>query len=74
MHEDVTGKSLSRIGVIGFMECGVDIDMGREAALVGAHIATMPFSTFKELMGHRLTRDGMKKFTEDAPEEYRKLV
>jgi len=46
----------------------------REAAIVGADIATMPFGVFKELMGHRLTREGMKKFTEDTPEEFRKLV
>ncbi len=46
----------------------------REAALVGADIATMPYSTFVEVLGHRLTREGMRKFTEDAPEEYRKLL
>lgn len=46
----------------------------REAAIVGADIATMPFSVFKELLGHRLTFEGMKKFTEDTPEEFRKLV
>ncbi len=46
----------------------------REAALVGADIATMPFGVFKELMSHRLTYEGMKKFTEDAPTEYKKLV
>lgn len=46
----------------------------REAALVGADIATMPFSVFMELMRHRLTAEGMKKFAEDTPEEFRKLV
>lgn len=46
----------------------------REAALVGADIATMPYNVFKELMNHRLTMDGMKKFTDDTPEEFRELV
>ncbi len=46
----------------------------RESALVGADIATMPFGIFKEIMSHKLTADGMKKFTEDAPEEYRKII
>ncbi len=46
----------------------------REAAIVGADIATMPIGVFKALMGHRLTEEGMKKFTEDTPEEFRKLV
>ncbi|MEK6957576.1 MAG: transaldolase family protein [archaeon] len=46
----------------------------RECALAGADIATMGIDTFKELMGHKLTREGMKKFTEDAPEEYKKIV
>ena len=46
----------------------------RECALVGADIATMGFDTFREMLSHKLTRDGMKKFTDDAPEEYRKIV
>ena len=46
----------------------------REAALDGAGISTMGFETFKELASHRLTLEGMKKFTEDAPEEYRKII
>ncbi len=46
----------------------------REAAIVGADIATMPFSVFRELTQHRLTVEGMKKFTEDTPEEFGKLV
>ncbi|MBI4210014.1 MAG: transaldolase [Candidatus Diapherotrites archaeon] len=46
----------------------------REAAIVGADIATMPFGVFRELARHRLTVEGMKKFTEDTPEEFRKLV
>ncbi|HIH10071.1 MAG TPA: transaldolase [Candidatus Diapherotrites archaeon] len=46
----------------------------REAALVGADIATMPFNVFRELLIHKLTREGMEKFTKDTPEEFRKLV
>ncbi|HLC79104.1 MAG TPA: transaldolase family protein [archaeon] len=46
----------------------------REAAIVGADIATMPFSVFKEVVNHKLTLEGMKKFTQDTPEEFKKLV
>ena len=38
----------------------------REAALVGAHIATIPFSVIKELTMHPKTFEGMKKFSADA--------
>ncbi len=46
----------------------------REAALAGADIATMGIETFREMLSHKLTLEGMKKFTDDAPEEYKKLV
>ncbi len=46
----------------------------REAALAGAHIATIPFSVLKEMVMHKKTFEGMKKFSEDAPEEYKKLM
>lgn len=46
----------------------------REAGLAGADISTMGFGTFKEMMGHKLTSSGMVKFTEDTPEEFKKLV
>jgi len=46
----------------------------REAALAGAHIATVPLSVLKELVKHQKTYDGMKKFTEDSVSEYDKLV
>ncbi|MCR4368751.1 MAG: transaldolase [archaeon] len=46
----------------------------RECALAGADIATMDFGTFKEIFSHKLTMDGMKKFTQDTPEEFKKLV
>ena len=46
----------------------------REAALVGADISTMPFNVFQELMNHPLTHEGMRKFTEDTPEEFKRLV
>jgi transaldolase len=45
----------------------------REAALAGAHIATVPFSVLKELVKHPKTYEGMKKFTEDIIPEYEKL-
>jgi transaldolase len=46
----------------------------REAALAGAHIATVPFSVLKELTKHQKTYEGMKKFTDDLVPEYGKLV
>ncbi|VVC00792.1 putative transaldolase [uncultured archaeon] len=46
----------------------------RECAIAGADICTMPFGVLKEIASHRLTQEGMKKFTEDAPEEYKKMV
>lgn len=36
-----------------------------EAALLGAHIATMPLSVIKQLAKHPLTDAGLKKFLED---------
>jgi transaldolase len=46
----------------------------REAALAGAHIATVPFSVLKEIVEHPKTFEGMKKFTEDIVPEYKKVV
>ena len=45
----------------------------REAALVGAQIATLPFDVVKDLLKHYKTYEGMQKFTEDVVEEYREL-
>jgi transaldolase len=36
-----------------------------EAALVGGHIATMPFTVFQQLFKHPLTDSGLKKFLAD---------
>ena len=36
-----------------------------DAALAGAHIATMPFSVFKQLVKHPLTDAGLDKFLQD---------
>ena len=45
----------------------------RECALVGAHIATVPFSVIQQLLGHKLTREGMAGFTKDIVPEYANL-
>jgi len=37
----------------------------RECALIGADIATMPFSVFEQLFKHPLTDVGLKRFLED---------
>lgn len=45
----------------------------REAALSGAHIATLPFSVIQEMLKHHKTYEGMKAFTADIVEEYANL-
>ncbi len=42
----------------------------REAALVGAHIATCPFEVIQDMLKHAKTYEGMQRFTADAVEEY----
>ena len=37
-----------------------------QAALIGADVATMPFSVIKQLFKHPLTDSGLEKFTQDA--------
>lgn len=37
----------------------------REAALIGADIATMPFGVFKKLINHPKTDEGLKRFLDD---------
>ncbi len=46
----------------------------REAALVGAQIATLPFGVIKDLLAHHKTMEGMRKFTDDVVPEYAKLL
>jgi transaldolase len=46
----------------------------REAALVGADIATLPFSVIEDMLKHFKTYEGMKKFSEDVVEDYMKLT
>jgi len=46
----------------------------REAALIGADIATVPFSVIRELLVHYKTQEGMKKFTDDIVPEYADLT
>ncbi len=46
----------------------------REAALVGAHIATLPFEVIEGLLLQEKTMEGMKLFTEDIVPEYAELL
>jgi len=46
----------------------------REAALVGAHIATLPFGVISKLLLHEKTMEGMQKFTDDVVPEYAELL
>ena len=45
----------------------------RECALVGSHIATLPFSVIKDMLKHHKTYEGMEKFTADIVKEYEEL-
>ena len=47
-----------------------NIEQVREAALVGADIATIPYDVISKLMVHYKSREGMKNFTKDIVEEY----
>jgi transaldolase len=38
----------------------------KQAALIGAHVATIPFSVFGQLVKHPLTDSGLEKFLADA--------
>ena len=46
----------------------------REAALVGAHIGTLPLNVIQDLLKHYKTYGGMENFTTDIVEEYVKLT
>lgn len=46
----------------------------REAALAGAHIATVPLSVLHTALIHPKTIEGVKKFEDDMPSEYTKLT
>lgn len=46
----------------------------REAALAGAHIATLPFPVIEELLQQEKSMEGMRGFTEDVIPEYAELL
>ncbi len=46
----------------------------REAALAGAHIATLPFDVIRDMLKHAKTYEGMKNFTDDIVPEYADLT
>ncbi len=46
----------------------------REAALVGAQIATLPFTVIKDLLKHYKTYEGVLLFTKDVVKEYKGLA
>jgi transaldolase len=46
----------------------------REAALIGADIATLPYGVIMQLLVHYKTKEGMKKFTDDIIPEYENLT
>jgi transaldolase len=45
----------------------------RDAALVGAHIATLPFTVLESMLKHHKTYEGMALFTADVVPEYARL-
>ncbi len=46
----------------------------REAALVGAHVATLPFGVIKDMLKHHKTFEGMNAFIKDIVDEYADLT
>ena len=46
----------------------------REAALAGAHIATLPFGVIRDMLKHPKTFEGMVQFTKDIVPEYVKIT
>jgi transaldolase len=46
----------------------------REAALAGAHIATIPYGVIADLLNHYKTREGIKSFMKDTIPEYKHLM
>lgn len=46
----------------------------REAALVGADVATIPFGVIRDLLKHHKTFEGMEKFTADVVPEYAEIM
>jgi len=46
----------------------------RESALIGANIATIPYSVIKVLLSHPKTEEGMESFTNDIVPEYANLT
>lgn len=46
----------------------------REAALAGAHIATLPFEVISRLLVHEKTMEGMQGFVRDVVPEYAELL
>jgi len=46
----------------------------REAALVGADIATLPYGVIMQLLVHYKTKEGIQKFTDDIIPEYENLT
>jgi transaldolase len=45
-----------------------------QAALVGAHVATIPFKIIDQMFGHPLTESGLERFLDDWKKNEAKLV
>lgn len=46
----------------------------REAALIGSHIATLPFTVIRDMLKHAKTYEGMDLFTKDIVPDYVKML
>ena len=46
----------------------------RESALLGSHVATIPYSVIEDMLKHPKTLEGMQKFTSDFVPEYEDLL
>ena len=46
----------------------------REAAMLGSHVATIPYSVIEDMIKHEKTLEGMQTFTSDFVPEYKDLL
>ncbi|MFP6655459.1 MAG: transaldolase family protein [Myxococcota bacterium] len=75
---DLVAECVEILAAFGY-ECGVlaaslrNSRQVRECALVGADLATMPFSVLRSMIEHKQTIAGMRAFTDDIVPEYAAL-
>lgn len=76
---DVVAKCVALMRVYGFKTQVLAASIRntrqlREAALAGAHIATIPLEVLNASLVHAKTLEGVKQFADDMPNDYAKLA